>query len=92
MNKRYVYLLSALMISGLMMAQKKELKDAEKAVKKGNAVEANAALKSVEAVLGSATNEQKAQYYALKGNLAYAQHGGAEIRGDPEIKRTGPAL
>lgn len=73
MNKRYVYLLSALMISGLTMAQKKELKDAEKAVKKGNAVEANAALKSVEAVLGSATNEQKAQYYALKGNLAYAQ-------------------
>ncbi|MTG97142.1 MULTISPECIES: tetratricopeptide repeat protein [Myroides] len=73
MNRKYVYLLSALMISGASFAQKKELKEAEKAVKKGNLTEAQAALKNVEAVLGSATNEQKATYYALQGNLAYQQ-------------------
>lgn len=73
MNKGYVYLLSALMVSGLTMAQKKELKDAEKAVKKGNVVEAKAALKAVEAVLANASDAEKAQYYGLQGNLAFAQ-------------------
>lgn len=74
MNKGYVYLLSALMFSGLTMAQKKELKEAEKAVKKGNLTEATAALKAVEAVLENATNAEKAQYYGLKGSLAYGQY------------------
>ncbi|MGG5506886.1 MULTISPECIES: tetratricopeptide repeat protein [unclassified Myroides] len=73
MNKKYVYLAAALMISGLSMAQKKELKDAEKAVKKGNVTEATTALNAVEAVLGGATNEQKIQFYYLKSNLAYQQ-------------------
>lgn len=73
MNKKYIYLFSALMISGLSFGQKKELKEAEKAVKKGNVTEATAALNSVEALLDSATNEQKAQFYALKGNLAFQQ-------------------
>jgi len=74
MNKGYVYLLSALMFSGLTMAQKKELKEAEKAVKKGNLTEATAALKAVEAVLENATSAEKAQYYGLKGTLAYGQY------------------
>lgn len=73
MNNKHIYLLAALMISGLSMAQKKELKDADKAVKKGNVVEAVAALKTVEGVLANATDAEKAQYYALKGNLAFAQ-------------------
>ncbi|WP_410879317.1 tetratricopeptide repeat protein [Myroides sp. DW712] len=73
MNKKYVYLAAALMISGLTMAQKKELKDAEKAVKKGNVAEATTALKAVEGVLDQATNDQKVQYYYLKSNLAYQQ-------------------
>lgn len=73
MNKKYVYLAAALLISGLTMAQKKELKDAEKAVKKGNVAEATAALKAVEGVLDQATNDQKIQYYYLKSNLAYQQ-------------------
>ncbi|MGL5276231.1 tetratricopeptide repeat protein [Myroides sp.] len=74
MNKGYVYLLSALMFSGLTIAQKKELKEAEKAVKKGNLTEATAALKAVEAVLENATSAEKAQYYGLKGTLAYSQY------------------
>lgn len=73
MTKGYVYLLSALMFSGLTMAQKKELKDAEKAVKKGNVTEAVAALKAVEAVLDNASNAEKAQFYALKNTLAFGQ-------------------
>ncbi|MGQ8869889.1 tetratricopeptide repeat protein [Myroides sp. TSA_177.3] len=73
MNKKFVYLAAALMISGLSMAQKKELKDAEKAVKKGNVAEANAALSAVEGVLGQATNDQKIQFYYLKSNLAFQQ-------------------
>ncbi|MDR0230048.1 MAG: tetratricopeptide repeat protein [Flavobacteriaceae bacterium] len=73
MNNKRIYLLAALMISGASMAQKKELKAAEKAVKKGDVVEAKAALKTVEAVLANATDAEKAQYYALQGNLAFAQ-------------------
>lgn len=73
MNRRYVYLFSALLFSSLSFAQKKELREAEKAVKKGDVAEAQAAFKTVEAVLDQATNDQKATYYALKGNLAIAQ-------------------
>lgn len=73
MNNKHIYLLAALMISGVSMAQKKELKAAEKAVKKGDVVEAKAALKTVEAVLANASDAEKAQYYALQGNLAFAQ-------------------
>lgn len=73
MNRRYAYALSALMISGLAMAQKNELRDAERAIKKGDVQETQAALSKVEAVLSSANDAQKAQYYFLKGNLAYEQ-------------------
>ncbi len=70
MNKRFVLLLSALLTSGLSMAQKAELKDAEKAIKKGNEVEVKEALSKVEALLGSATDAQKAQYYFMNGNFS----------------------
>ncbi|WP_430613347.1 tetratricopeptide repeat protein [Flavobacterium sp. JP2137] len=73
MNRRYAYALSALMISGLAMAQKSELKDAERAIKKGDVQETKAALSKVEAVLSNANDAQKAQYYFLKGNFAYEQ-------------------
>ncbi|MBW3518005.1 lipopolysaccharide assembly protein LapB [Flavobacterium sp. NKUCC04_CG] len=73
MNRRYAYALSALMISGLAMAQKSELKDAERAIKKGDVQETQAALSKVEALLSNANDAQKAQYYFLKGNLAYEQ-------------------
>ncbi len=70
MNKRYVLLLSALLTTGFAIAQKAELKDAEKAIKKGSISEAKAALSKVEALLPNASNEQKIQYYFLNGNLA----------------------
>ncbi len=73
MNRRYAYAFSALMISGLAMAQKSELKDAERAIKKGDVQETQAALSKVEAVLTNANDAQKAQYYFLKGNFAYEQ-------------------
>ena len=70
MNKRYVLLLSALVTTSFSFAQKAELKDAEKAIKKGSISEAKAALSKVESLLSNASNEQKIQYYFLNGNLA----------------------
>ncbi|MEC4114682.1 tetratricopeptide repeat protein [Myroides pelagicus] len=82
MNRKYAYLLSALMISGVSLAQKKELKEVEKAIKKGDIAEAQAALKNVEAVLEAASDEQKAAYYGLQGNIAFL-----EIEADKNIDK-----
>lgn len=70
MKRRYYYLFAAMMISGISLAQKSELRDAERAIKKGNESEAKAALGKVEALLSNANEAQKAQYYFLKGNLS----------------------
>ncbi|MBC8754693.1 tetratricopeptide repeat protein [Kordia sp. YSTF-M3] len=65
--KKTISIFSALLITAFSFGQKKELKTAEKALKKGNTVEAKAALSSIESIIDGADAKYKAQYYFLKG-------------------------
>lgn len=49
-------------------AQKNELKAADKALRKGNPEEAKSILMSSEAIMKNADDDQKAEYYFLRGN------------------------
>jgi tetratricopeptide (TPR) repeat protein len=68
MKGKYVMLASALLLSVATFAQKNELKAADKAVKKGDMAEVLTILKGAESVMASASAEEKAQYFFLKGN------------------------
>ncbi|MGS2763306.1 tetratricopeptide repeat protein [Sinomicrobium sp. M5D2P9] len=71
--KKKIFIFSALLISSLSIAQKKELRDAEKALKKGSIEDARTALQSVESSISSADDKFKAQYYFLDGKLNYEE-------------------
>lgn len=66
-------------------AQKNELKDLEKAIKKGNTTEATTLIKQLETLLPEATDDQKASYYFYK-----AQHeiNVANTAEDPIVSQT----
>lgn len=66
--KKNVAAVLALMMCGLGFAQKKELKTAEKALKKGDVAAAKVALTAAENLLDQAP-KYKGQYHYLKGNL-----------------------
>lgn len=68
MKSNYLIYASSLLISVSSFAQKEELKAAEKAFKKGNSTESITILTQSESVMTNADEEQKAQYYFLKGN------------------------
>ena len=60
-----------LLSSAVSFAQKDELKAAEKALKAGNPNEAKTALSQAESLIANADDNQKAQYYFLKGNTYF---------------------
>lgn len=72
MKSKYVILASALLISVANFAQKNELKAAEKAFKKGESQEALTILQGAEPLITNATEEQKAQFFFIKGNALLA--------------------
>jgi tetratricopeptide (TPR) repeat protein len=65
--KKTILIFSALLITAFSFGQKKELKVAEKALKKGNSVEAKEALAGISSMIESADAKYKAKYYYLKG-------------------------
>lgn len=67
-NKFYAFSIALVSLSA--SAQKAELKEASKLVDKKSFTEARLALQKVEPLLGSATDEQKAEYYFLTGQTA----------------------
>ncbi|WP_375324038.1 tetratricopeptide repeat protein [Flagellimonas sp. GZD32] len=69
--KTKVLLVLALGVSMMGFAQKDEIKDAEKALKKGDAAAAKAALESASSTIASADEKMQAQYYAVLGNANY---------------------
>jgi tetratricopeptide (TPR) repeat protein len=71
MKKQLVFSL-ALMVGFLSFAQKKELKEAEKAIKSSNYADAKSAIKSAEGLLSSMDDKTKAKFYYLKGQALYA--------------------
>ncbi|RZV65590.1 MAG: tetratricopeptide repeat protein [Flavobacteriaceae bacterium] len=67
-----------LLIATVGLAQKKELKAAEKAIKNSNFAEAKSLLGSLESVIGSADDKLKGKYHFLLGKALYANGSGAE--------------
>lgn len=60
-----------LLSSVVSFAQKDELKAAEKALKAGNPNDAKTALSQAESLIANADDNQKAQYFFLKGNTYF---------------------
>ena len=79
--KKLVIMGLALMMATFTFAQKKELKEAEKAIRSNNYSSAKSAIESAEAMMSSMDDKTKAKYYFLKGQAYYANGAGndAEI-------------
>jgi tetratricopeptide (TPR) repeat protein len=73
MRSKHFIIATSMLIGASLFAQKKELKEVEKLLKKEAFTEADGAIIQVEAVLLNATEQEKAQYYFLKGSLALAK-------------------
>jgi len=65
--KKQILLLFALFLSIATFAQKDELKDAEKAIKKQDYAAAKASLSQAESLVSAADGKTKAKFYYLKG-------------------------
>ena len=65
--KTKIFILAAMSYTMVGFSQKNEIKSAEKALKSGNVAEAKTAIESASALLGSADEKMKAQFYFLKG-------------------------
>lgn len=68
MKSKYVILASALLISVATFAQKDQIKNAEKALKGGDAQGALTQLKDAESLIANAKDTEQAQYYFVQGN------------------------
>lgn len=70
--KKFFIMSLAVMICSFSFAQKKELKEAEKALKDNNFADAKSALKSAESLMSQMDDKTKAKYYYIKGQAFYA--------------------
>ncbi|WP_274475403.1 tetratricopeptide repeat protein [Mangrovimonas aestuarii] len=84
--KKQVIVALALSVSAFSFAQKKELKTAEKALKKNNYAEAKTALGQVEGMLSSMDDKYKEQYYYLNAEALYANGAGSDADIDMALK------
>ena len=84
--KKQTIVALALLVGSFSFAQKTELKDAEKAIKKNNFAEAKTALNSAESLIASADDKTKVQYYFLKGQALYANGAGTNADMDAAIE------
>ncbi|MER3374821.1 MAG: tetratricopeptide repeat protein [Allomuricauda sp.] len=67
--KTKVLILLAIGISTMGFSQKSEIRDAEKALKDGDAAAAKTALEAASSTIDAADEKLQAQYYAVKGNI-----------------------
>lgn len=84
--KKQTIVALALLVGSISFAQKNELKDAEKAIKKSNFAEAKSAISSAESLIGSADDKTKARFYFLKGQALYANGNGSDADMDAAIE------
>lgn len=75
--KKQLIIALAFSISAFSFAQKKELKTAEKAIKKENYAEAKAAIIQAESLMSAMDEKTKANFYYLKGQALYAKGKGS---------------
>ena len=85
MKKQTIFAL-ALLAGSFSFAQKSELRDAEKALKKSNYAEAKSAINAAESLIGNADDKMKAQFYFLKGQSFYANGTGSSADMDTAIE------
>ncbi|RAJ26584.1 tetratricopeptide repeat protein [Gelidibacter algens] len=76
----------ALLVGSFSFAQKSELRDAEKAIKKSNFAEAKTAINAAESLIGNADDKLKAEFYLLKGQALYANGAGSGADMDTAIE------
>ena len=88
--KKTILIFSALLMTAFSFAQKKELRAAEKALKKGNTAEAKELLTSISSTIESADAKYKAQYYFLKGKT-YQDMANKGMDADASMKTAGEA-
>lgn len=88
--KKTILIFSALLMTAFSFAQKKELRAAEKALKKGNTVEAKNLLSGLSSTIESADAKYKAQYYFLKGKT-YQNMADKGMDTDASLKTAGDA-
>ena len=86
--KKYFVLAIALTLGFSVVAQKKELKTADKELDKGNFKKAAVALDAAEALLGSMDDKYKSQYYLLR-SVFYLNNGEPDFN---TIKKSMEAL
>jgi tetratricopeptide (TPR) repeat protein len=73
--KKQLWVVGLLLITTITFGQKKEIKRAEKALKSGDVTEAMSYINEAEALIGAADNEEKAEFYVLKGEIYLADAG-----------------
>ena len=84
--KKLLLIALAFSVSTLSFAQKKELKTAEKAIKKSNYAEAKSAITQAEAMLSTMDEKSKNKFYLLKGKALYAGGAGSESDFDMAVQ------
>lgn len=67
--KTKLILLATLLIGSATIAQKSEIRDAEKALKDGNTAEAKASLDAVQGAIAGEDERLQAQYYLVRGQV-----------------------
>jgi tetratricopeptide (TPR) repeat protein len=70
--KKYFIMSLAVMMASVSFAQKKEIKEAEKAIKSNNYATAKSELAAAESLLSAMDDKTKAKFYFLKGQAFYA--------------------
>lgn len=76
--KRIVVLSLALMIGAFSFAQKKELKEVERAIKDNNFADAKVLISQTESLMSVMDEKEKAKFYYLKGQALYANGNGSD--------------
>jgi tetratricopeptide (TPR) repeat protein len=74
--KKIVVLSLALMIGAFSFAQKKELKEVERAIKDNNFADAKVLVTQAESLMSAMDEKEKAKFYFLKGQALYANGNG----------------
>lgn len=75
--KKQVVLALAFMLSAFSFAQKKEIKEAEKAIKSNNFANAKTAISTAESLISAMDDKTKVKFYFLKGQAFYANGAGS---------------
>jgi len=83
--KKIMTLVLLLAITAMSFAQKKEIKEIEKALKNSNFADAKSAVTSAEALMGNMDDKSKAKFYLLKAKALYANGAGTDANIDEAI-------